>query len=645
MKKGMTKAMCLMLAGVVGLMPLPAHAAQLKEEVPAASAEAAETKHKLKVKYYFESLEETELEKDGVYYEELETYPAVQTEVEDNYLYIPTVSDVEGFTLNEQNLSLQRITEDTEIIQYYSRNSYTLKVAPAEDEEGIKNITVTILDSGAGSVVDNTATVKYGASVSLKAYMNTHFTFKEWVDGNKKSVGTAAAYTITMPAEDTTIYATSKLAEGYAYYTMEWYKETGTEEIGKTTYESYKTEKAVGKVGEKVSIAEDESISSADYELNEKVQATVKTAEVKESGTVLKLFYDKKHITLNYELDGAENNKNNVSWFKKAAKQYVYPVQKEGYTFDGWYYDKEYKNRLKTSGTTQYFESASASPVTIYAKFSKMETENTENEKTKTPLEELAAGKEISAIGATYKQSGEVAGNTVNTSLIQLNIMYKDGSMAAAAYDSLSTEPLTQVIKEGKNTITFKIDTYEVSLEVTGYIGKNNVEVADGRELTIGTDIYKISSTKKKEVTYEYTSGKKTTVTIPSYILVNGVQYKVTKVADSCFKNNKKVKKVTVPDTVTAIGKNAFCKCTALTTVTLGTGVKKIGKQAFYGCKKLKTVNVKSKKLTEVGKNAFGGISKKAKFNLPKKKAVYNKYKKLLQKGQAKTCKYVKKYK
>ncbi len=103
---------------------------------------------------------------------------------------------------------------------------------------------------------------------------------------------------------------------------------------------------------------------------------------------------------------------------------------------------------------------------------------------------------------------------------------------------------------------------------------------------------------------------------------------------------NKKVKNVTIPNTitlkdgcrakVTSIANNAFKKCTSLTKVTIPANISKIGKNAFNGCKKLKTITIKSTKLTKakVGKNAFKGIHKKATIKVPKKKL--NAYRKFL---------------
>ena len=133
---------------------------------------------------------------------------------------------------------------------------------------------------------------------------------------------------------------------------------------------------------------------------------------------------------------------------------------------------------------------------------------------------------------------------------------------------------------------------------------------------------YKVTGAKVKNPTVTYVKPKKNVkkVSIPATITVKGVKYKVTAVSKNAFKNNKKVKQVT-------IDKN----------------VKNIGKNAFYGCKNLKKVTIKTTKLTKktVGKNAFKGIHKKATIKVPKKKL--NAYKKILKNaGISKSVKVVK---
>jgi len=121
---------------------------------------------------------------------------------------------------------------------------------------------------------------------------------------------------------------------------------------------------------------------------------------------------------------------------------------------------------------------------------------------------------------------------------------------------------------------------------------------------------------KGAEVAYASPKNKKvTTVVIPKTVTYKGVTYKVTTISAEAFKNCKKLKKVTI-----------------------GANVITIGKQAFRNCKKLKTITISAKKLKNVGKSAFKGISAKAVIKVPKSKK--KAYKKLLKgKGQGKKVK------
>lgn len=138
--------------------------------------------------------------------------------------------------------------------------------------------------------------------------------------------------------------------------------------------------------------------------------------------------------------------------------------------------------------------------------------------------------------------------------------------------------------------------------------------------VTASDSTYKVTNTSTLNRTVEYsgTNKAKKSLIIPATVKVDGKKYKVTSVAKNAFKNNKKLKKVTI-----------------------GNNIAKISSNAFKGCKNLKTITIKSKNLKFVGKNAFKGINPKAKIRVPASKL--KKYKKLFRKkGLKSTVKIVK---
>lgn len=126
-----------------------------------------------------------------------------------------------------------------------------------------------------------------------------------------------------------------------------------------------------------------------------------------------------------------------------------------------------------------------------------------------------------------------------------------------------------------------------------------------GAQLSCGKMIYKVTKKGAENGTVEFvkTTAVSKTITIPSTIIVDGIEYKVTSIAAKALKGKKKVTKVVI-----------------------GANVTKIGKEAFSGCKNLKTINIKSEKIKTIGANAIKNIHKKAKIYCPKKrKSAYKK--------------------
>lgn len=93
-------------------------------------------------------------------------------------------------------------------------------------------------------------------------------------------------------------------------------------------------------------------------------------------------------------------------------------------------------------------------------------------------------------------------------------------------------------------------------------------------------------------------------VTIYGTITIDGSTYLVRSIADEAFMDCKKVKEVTMPNTVLLIGVNAFCSCRNLCSIQLSESLKTISDLAFRYTPSLKTIVIPNS-VTKIGSCAF----------------------------------------
>lgn len=79
---------------------------------------------------------------------------------------------------------------------------------------------------------------------------------------------------------------------------------------------------------------------------------------------------------------------------------------------------------------------------------------------------------------------------------------------------------------------------------------------------------------------------------IPSYTVIDGSKYKVTRIGASAFRDNTGITELHTNMNLTSIGKYSFWGCTALRMVFLSNSVKTIEHHAFYGCSALSSIYV-----------------------------------------------------
>lgn len=98
-----------------------------------------------------------------------------------------------------------------------------------------------------------------------------------------------------------------------------------------------------------------------------------------------------------------------------------------------------------------------------------------------------------------------------------------------------------------------------------------------------------------------------TAVTIPSVVGKDGIDYSVTSIKEA-FKECSFLTSVTIPNSVTTIGRSAFECCSGLTSVTIPNSVTAIGDYAFDYCSGLTLVTIPNS-VTAIGPSAFSGCS------------------------------------
>lgn len=98
-----------------------------------------------------------------------------------------------------------------------------------------------------------------------------------------------------------------------------------------------------------------------------------------------------------------------------------------------------------------------------------------------------------------------------------------------------------------------------------------------------------------------------TSITIPN---------SVTSIGNEAFRDCNGLTSIVIPNSVKSIGHIAFCDCSSLASVTLGNKVSSIGSTAFAGCSSLTSITMPDS-VTSIGNNAFRGCSSLTSMSIP----------------------------
>ena len=160
-------------------------------------------------------------------------------------------------------------------------------------------------------------------------------------------------------------------------------------------------------------------------------------------------------------------------------------------------------------------------------------------------------------------------------------------------------------------------------------------QAAVGDVLTDGINNYKVTNNAMNgtgTVAFAGSANHAAAVSIPATVTLQGITYKVTKIASLAFNRNPDVVSVYVGANIVIIETNAFVACPKLVKISGGLRLKTINPKAIVNCAKLNTFVITSAVLSKIGTYAFYGDKSL--------KTIYiNKTTKLTKKGVKKSLK------
>ena len=319
--------------------------------------------------------------------------------------------------------------------------------------------------------------------------------------------------------------------------------------------------------------------------------------------------------SINFIADGAVYAKTSTKG-REAIKLPDNP-EKEGYIFDGWYFDNEVWEKPFTANSL--LDTPLSIDIYVYAK--------------STPIiynieYELNGGENNSLNPTTY---------AIKSEEIVLQTPSKTGYDFVGWYaDEILTEKVEKISTGSSGDKKFyakwieSIFKYTISGEIIGlYVDYETVTELDIPEAINGTTIRGIfdsafsSCSELKSVTIPkgvisigrsafdgclkletiYYKGD-----LENWCKISGL-YNIMLMFPTLYIDGKKVEgELVIPDGVTSIGNSAFSGCTGLTSVTIPDSVKSIGDRAFSGCYRIvEVINNSSLNITK-DSSANGGV-------------------------------------
>lgn len=231
----------------------------------------------------------------------------------------PVPAERTGFVTPPQLTETVKADGSLVINYYYARNKYTQTFKSEKETE-----------NGTETEVIADGNYRYGTMMPTPAVYRPGYEFLGWEDEEGAEVPKE------VPSENKTYIAKWKALEGITY-TVKYYVQN-TDNSG---YSLSETAALTGQMGEEV------TAKAAD--LDEKVyhlKGELPKGTIKADGSlVLKVYYDLNEYKLTFDAKGGESDQTEAT--ARYGDKIASPMPtRKGYVFEGWYTDKDFKNRF-----------------------------------------------------------------------------------------------------------------------------------------------------------------------------------------------------------------------------------------------------------------------------------------------------------
>ena len=497
-------------------------------------------------------------------------------------------------------------------------------------------------NGGSGAIESIAKTENEEFELPANTFTRTGYTFSGWStdkipNESSKSYKDKEKIKLT---EDLTLYAQWAAGTGTAYKVEHW-----QQNVADDGYTLAKTEPITGTTGEETAAKEEEAVG---FTAKEFAQAKIAA----DGSTVVKIYYDRKIITLTFDADNGEDK---TTLSGKFGAEIVPPApEKADFIFTGWSTDKIPNESSKFYNDKEKI--TLTEDLTLYAQWKEISYKINY---------EMNGGTNASENPSTFKKSDNVTlkeptyeyfdfcgwyltQDFAGESITGWNVGEKTSDITLYAKWTVKAENLDNAIKNLKDGEHSLFVTNDITSEIIKTIGKtlrtkSNAKVKlfldETENLTeIPMEAF-ISCENLIEITIpdSVTSIKRFAFSNCINLANIKISNKIEKIEDFVFSNCSSLKTIELSETLTdigmgvfercssliempknipTIGTSLFSNCTSLTKAEIPENITTVGDSAFYGCSSLKDVVI-SNNVTSIESMAFFGCTSLTNIELP----------------------------